>query len=182
MYLTRNQAWWQHHRGFESLPLRHEIRKPCYQNGSGVFSFFDSCSHHVATGTGFPHFWALAQVLAWWVGQLVPPMSPGCSASQIAFLRLMACDASSGGATCATCLPWMQRFPNRLPALDGLRALETLAETLQRHSVAQMRKTLIHRAPHPHEAPKPVRVPVIRSRAQVGYPLASSAKSLTGAF
>ena len=20
MYLTRNQAWWQHHRGFESLP------------------------------------------------------------------------------------------------------------------------------------------------------------------
>ena len=26
MYLTRNQAWWQHHRGFESHLLRHVNR------------------------------------------------------------------------------------------------------------------------------------------------------------
>ena len=31
----------------------------------------------------------------------------------------------TAGATCATCLPRMQRLPNRLPALDGLRALRS---------------------------------------------------------
>ena len=40
MYLTRNQAWAQVHRGFESHPLRQKIKAPL-----GAFVFCEESEH-----------------------------------------------------------------------------------------------------------------------------------------
>ena len=40
MYLTRNQAWWQHHRGFESHPPFQEFMKDGPRRS--VFYFYPS--------------------------------------------------------------------------------------------------------------------------------------------
>ena len=56
------------------------------------------------------------------------PFSAAGKRGNLGLFMLRAGSAAIGetaGANCATCLPRMQRLPNRLPALDGLRALRS---------------------------------------------------------